>query len=87
MWAWRFGGGKEAVSVRRMAQCQFRFPSLAELDAYDQHKRTEPDWLPPALDASQVLDGPWWDAEEEALSRTAFVDPISVMITFLRLED
>ena len=61
-----------------MAQCQFRFPSLVELDAYDQHKRAEPDWLPPDLDVQGA---------EEALSRSTFVDPISVMITFLRLED
>ena len=61
-----------------MAQCQFRFPSLTELDAYDQHKRAEPSWLPPDLDVQDA---------EDALSRTAFVDPISVMITFLRLED
>lgn len=62
-----------------MAQCQFRFPSLAELDAYDAEKRhAERSWLPPDLDVQDA---------EEALSRTAFVDPISVMITFLRLED
>jgi len=69
-----------------MSQCQFQFPSVVELDAYDQHKRADPSWLPPALDASRVREAPWLDAEE-ALSRSAFVDPISVMITFLRLED
>ena len=51
---------------------------MAELDAYDQHKRAEPGWLPPNLDVQDA---------EEALSRSAFVDPISVMITFLRLGD
>ncbi len=70
-----------------MAQCHFQFPSLAELDAYDAEKRhAERSWLPPDLDTSRVPEVPWRGAEE-ALSRSAFVDPISVMITFLRLED
>ena len=61
-----------------MSQFQFRFPSVPELDAYDQHRRAEPSWTPPYLDAQDA---------EEAFSRTAFVDPISVMITFLQIED
>lgn len=61
-----------------MSQFQFQFPSTVELDAYAEKRCAERGWAPPPFDVEDA---------EEALSRSAFVDPISVMITFLRLED
>ena len=61
-----------------MSQFQYQFPTTAELDAYAEQRKCERSWAPPYLDTQDA---------EEALSRTAFVDPISVMITFLRIED
>ncbi len=69
-----------------MSHFHFQFPSMAELDAYAEMRHTERGWAPWSLDAHQIREAPWLDAEE-ALSRSAYVDPISVMITFLRLED
>ena len=61
-----------------MSQFEFRFPSVQELDMYAEQRTTDRGWALPSLDVQDA---------EEALSRSAFVDPISVMITFLRLED
>ena len=61
-----------------MSQFQFQFPSTVELDAYAAQRNAERGWAPQPFDVEDA---------EEALSRSAFVDPISVMITFLRLED
>jgi hypothetical protein len=69
-----------------MSQFQFQFPSTVELDAYAAQRNAERGWAPLPLDARPIREVPWLDAEE-ALSQSAFVDPISVMITFLRLED
>jgi len=68
-----------------MSQPEFRFPSVHELDAYAEQRVTHRGWTPPYLQ-EQIREAPWLDAEE-ALARSAFTDPISVMITFLRLED
>ena len=61
-----------------MSQFQFQFPTTSELDTYAEQRKGERGWTPPDLDDQDP---------EEALSRSAFVDPISVMITFLRIED
>lgn len=63
----------------------FHFPTTAELDEYAAQRESDRAWVPPCLQA-QIREVPWLDAEE-ALSRSAFVDPISVMITFMRIED
>lgn len=63
----------------------FHAPTTAELDKYAAQRDPDRAWVPPHLQV-QVREVPWLDAEE-ALSRSAFVDPISVMITFLRIED
>jgi hypothetical protein len=68
-----------------MSQPGFRFPSAQELDAFAEQRAAHRSWTPPCLQV-QVREVPWLDAEE-ALSRSAFVDPISVMITFMRIED
>ena len=69
-----------------MSQYHFQFPSTVELDAYAEMRHTERGWTSWPVDAHPIREAPWLDAEE-ALSRSAYVDPISVMITFLRLED
>jgi len=69
-----------------MSQFQFQFPSAAELDAYAEKRCAERSWTAWSPDVTPVREAPWLDAGE-ALSRSAYVDPISVMITFLRLED
>ena len=61
-----------------MSQFEFRFPSVQELDMYAEQRTIDRGWAPPNLDVQDP---------EEALSRSAFADPISIMITFLRLED
>lgn len=61
-----------------MSQFQYQFPTTAELDAYAEQRTIDRGWALPHLDAQDA---------EEALSRSAFADPISVMITFLRIED
>ena len=61
-----------------MSQFQFQCPSTSELDAYAMRRDAERGWTPPPFDVAEA---------EEALSRSAFVDPISVMIAFLRVED
>lgn len=63
----------------------FHFPTTTELDEYAAQRDSDRAWVPPLLQV-QVREVPWLDAEE-ALSRSAFVDPISVMITFMRIED
>ena len=65
-----------------MSQLEFRFPSVQELDAYTAQRAFDRGWTFPYAP-------PWLDAEdaEEALERSAYTDPISVMITFLRIED
>jgi len=68
-----------------MSQPGFRFPSVHELDAYTEQRASHRGWTPPYLQ-EQIREPPWLDAEE-ALARSAFTDPISVMITFLRIED
>jgi len=69
-----------------MSQFQFQFPSTADLDAYAEKRHAERGWASWSPDASQIREVPWLDAAE-ALSCSAYVDPISVMVTFLRLED
>ena len=69
----------------------FHFPTTAELDEYTAQRKSTPQhesdsaWVPPCLQA-QIREAPWLDAGE-ALARSAFTDPISIMITFLRIED
>lgn len=77
---------KGSAAHSLMAQFQFQFPSTAELDAYAEKRHAERGWLPPDV-VAPVQEPSWFDDAGEALLRTAYVDPISVMITFLRLED
>ena len=72
-----------------MSQSEFRFPSVQELDTYTAQRAFDRGWTFPYADATRIRRPPWLDAEdaEEALERSAYTDPISVMITFLRIED
>jgi hypothetical protein len=74
-----------------MSQCRhgFHFPTTAELEACAVQRDADRGWALPYLEARNAKRArqPPWPEAEEALSRSAFVDPISVMITFLRIED
>ena len=67
-----------------MSSSGFRFPAVAELDAYAEQRATDRAWEIPCLEEPRVQQPPWRDADE-ALTRSAFADPISIMITFLRI--